>query len=204
MCFPALFAAVPAALGGAGAAGAGAAAAAGAGAAAAGTAAAGTSILGTLGTAASVIGTGLSVVGQLQQGAAAKAAANAQAKIGNQMARDAEERGREEEGQIRRKYSAMRGAQIAGFGASGLDPTSGSPLDLIGDTATIGEIDALTVRGNAAREAWGYRANANLAKAQGASAYQGSIWAGLGTAMGGVSTVADRWYRMNNPMAVRG
>jgi hypothetical protein len=42
---------------------------------------------------------------------------------------------------------------------------SGTPLNLLSDTAQIGEEDAQTIRNNAAREAWGYRNQANEASA---------------------------------------
>ena len=41
--------------------------------------------------------------------------------------------------------------------ANGVDLSSGSPLDILGDTAMYGELDALTIRSNAEREAYGYR-----------------------------------------------
>lgn len=50
------------------------------------------------------------------------------------------------------RVSAVRAAG----GSSGLDVNSGSALDLQADTARLGELDALTIRNNAARAAYGY------------------------------------------------
>jgi hypothetical protein len=58
---------------------------------------------------------------------------------------------------------------------------SGTALDLLGDTAQIGEEDALTIRNNAAREAWGYRNQANEASRWGANQLNNSRGAGIGT-----------------------
>lgn len=93
------------------------------------------------------------------QGRAAQQAAtyNAQvadmnAKISERQARDAVERGQIEEQQQRMKTSQIIGKQRAAMAANGVDLTFGSPLDALVDTATIGELDALTIRTNTARE----------------------------------------------------
>jgi hypothetical protein len=52
------------------------------------------------------------------------------------------------------------GTQRAEFAAQGVDVGSGSAVDVQKDTAYQGEIDALTLRTNAAREAWGYTVEA--------------------------------------------
>lgn len=50
--------------------------------------------------------------------------------------------------------------------ANNIDSSSGSALDLIGETAQFGEEDALSIRANAAREAWGYKVGANDSRNQ--------------------------------------
>lgn len=107
---------------------------------------------------------GVSAYGAVQQGKAAEGQADYQAAVGRnnaiiaeRQARDAEERGAAEETAQRRQTAALMGKQKAGMAANGLDLSSGSPLDILGDTAQFGELDALTVRSNAAREAYGYR-----------------------------------------------
>lgn len=59
---------------------------------------------------------------------------------------------------VKRQETAQRisGIRAAG-GASGLDVNSGTSLDLQSDTARLGEFDALTIRDNAARAAYGYQ-----------------------------------------------
>lgn len=70
----------------------------------------------------------------------------------------------------RAKVRQMVGSQRATLAANGVDLGSGTALDLIGETAEFGEADALTIRYNAAREAWGYGVNANNYRTDGAVA----------------------------------
>lgn len=44
--------------------------------------------------------------------------------------------------------------------ASGIDLSTAGALDILGDTAAMGELDALTMVNNASREAYGYRMQA--------------------------------------------
>lgn len=81
------------------------------------------------------------------------------ATVSEYNARDAERRGAAEEERQRRKTSLLLGTQQARFAAQGSD-LLGSPLDLLGDTAAIGEEDALATRYQAAREAWNHRIQA--------------------------------------------
>lgn len=78
------------------------------------------------------------------------------ATVSEYNAQDAERRGAVEEERLRRKTSLLLGTLQARFAAQGSD-LLGSPLDLLGDTAAIGEQDALATRYQAAREAWNQR-----------------------------------------------
>jgi hypothetical protein len=113
--------------------------------------------------AAAAISAGVSVVGSIQQSRAQSAQAKYQAAvarnnqiIAQQNADDALKRGDIEEQKQRQKVQLLLGQQRAGFAAQGADLTSGSVLDILGDTAATGELDALTIRNNAAREARQY------------------------------------------------
>lgn len=95
---------------------------------------------------------------QAQQQGAATAEANLQnAAFADAAANDAIKRGEFESDQSRIDTRGMIGAQRAGFAANGVDVNSGSAADIQDDTAALGELDALTIKNNAAREAWGYR-----------------------------------------------
>ena len=121
----------------------------------------------TIATAALVIGavgTGVSTYSSVQQSRAARktaqynsAVAKNNAIISENLAQDAEKRGKVEEQRHRLKVAAFKAEQENEFAASGLDLTSTSFEQILSDTAALGELDALTIRGNAAREAYGYR-----------------------------------------------
>ena len=83
------------------------------------------------------------------------------------------------------------GTQRSVQAANGIDVNSGSSAQLQDDTAMLGELDALTIQNNVAREAYGYRVqakqdllNANQTVQNGKSAAMGSILGGIGGAFG--------------------
>jgi hypothetical protein len=83
------------------------------------------------------------------------------------------------------------GTQRTTQAANGIDVNSGSAAQLQDDTAMIGELDALTIANNAAREAYGYRVqakqdrlNAAQVKTNASNNATGSILGGLGGAFG--------------------
>jgi hypothetical protein len=157
-------------------------------------------------------GTAVSVVGQIKAGNAAAEAGRAQlsageaandlelynADVAQAMARDAIVRGHDEETHFRAGVRTLIGSQRAGFAGQNVDVGVGSPVDVNADAAYLGELDALTIRTNATREALGYRAEAEravrrgeidvktgqYAAAAGESAQSGSRWAAAGTILG--------------------
>jgi len=118
-----------------------------------------------------IISAGVSAYGQVRAGRAAQRAgeieqkaADAQAEvidwnagIADLQAEDATARGYEEEHRFRSMVRGVIGTQRAGFAAGNIDVGFGSALDVQADAAFLGELDALTIRNNAAREAWGYK-----------------------------------------------
>lgn len=166
------------ALGGAGAgAGAGASAAGGAAsaasaasastAAASSAAAAGASAFSTAANIASLAAAGIGAFGAIEQGAAASAAAKANAnlsrqnaKINRENAEIASQSGDQRAAMSEQKTRAYVGAIKTNQGASGVDVNTGSALDVQSSAAQLGELDALTVRSNATREAYGYKVQA--------------------------------------------
>jgi hypothetical protein len=79
------------------------------------------------------------------------------ARISDLQALDAEARGAEEERRFRESVRGLVGRQRATQAANNLDVSFGSAVDVQADAATLGELDALTIRTNARREAWGHR-----------------------------------------------
>lgn len=82
------------------------------------------------------------------------------AAVARLQAKDAIARGADEEGQFRAQVRQTIGSQRAGFAGANIQVGSGSALDVQADAAMLGELDALTIRTNAAREAWGLEVEA--------------------------------------------
>lgn len=130
---------------------------AGAGAAAAG------STFATIGTIASIAGAGLGAFGAIQSAHASSAAAsyNAEvaannAQIAKQNATWASQAGEQQAGMSAAKTRATVGAMEANQAASGVDIGSGSALDVRSSAKELGQLDAINIRANAARQAYGY------------------------------------------------
>jgi hypothetical protein len=114
---------------------------------------------------------------------------------------DAKARGQKEEAALRVKVAALKGRQRSALAASGVEVGSGSALDILGDTAALGELDALTIRSNAERESYeqdvvasNLQANAGM-KRMGAqnSRIAGKIGAQT-SLLTGAGNVASKWY----------
>lgn len=138
----------------------------------------------------------MGAAGQIQQGQATAAANNYNAKvaemnaeISDRRAKDALERGALEEQKKRRENQQILGKQQAAMAANGVDLTFGSPLDVLVDTAVLGELDALTIRTNTNREEYDYRLQAANQRA-GAEMNRGAAKSALtGSYMGAAGTV---------------
>jgi len=78
------------------------------------------------------------------------------ASIARMQAADAIERGAEDEARFRQSLNLLIGTQTAATAANNIDVNYGSAVDVRADAAFLGEMDALTIRTNAAREAWGF------------------------------------------------
>lgn len=113
---------------------------------------------------------GIQAYTQYQQGKYASKVAEANADIATAQANDAINRGNAEAEQRRRETRQRLGTQAATMGATGADLSTGNALDIFGDTAQFGTLDALTTVNNAQREAYGYQVQGMNAQAQGAAA----------------------------------
>ena len=109
------------------------------------------------------------------------------AKIAQQNAQLAIDQGNEDERNQRLKTQQLIGQQRSAYGASGVVVDQGSAMQTVLDTTKMGEYDALTIRDNAKKQAWGYNTQASNFKSQ-AGIYQNSAdnaWIG---AVGGVGS----------------
>lgn len=102
------------------------------------------------------------VLGQRQQANAIEDQADFEAQLAELAAEDAVSRGNLAARQRERQARRTIGAQRAALAANGVDVNSGTAADLQADEAALGALDAQTIRNNAAREAWGYRAQSSI------------------------------------------
>jgi len=184
----------------------------------------------TASTVFGAAGTGFGAAGQLRAGSAAKKAgdynakalideadynarvAEYNAKVSELQQKDAISRGQTAESTTRSVTAQQVGAARASFGAQGLNLDVGSPRDVVQSIATVGAVDAMTVRLNAAREAWGFGVQAEGEKAQatairnkgtvdaynaknaGAEAKRAGIYGAASTILGGAGTLLAQRY----------
>lgn len=146
-----------------------------------------------LGGITSLLGTGLSIFGSIQQGKAAQAQADYQSKQSLILKEDAIRRGAETEQRQRRQNAALEGRQRAVLASSGVDANSGSPLEILADTAQIGELDVRNIRSNTSREAASHQQASDIAEFEGENAKRASYIDAFGTALGGISSVSSKW-----------
>lgn len=168
---------------------------------------AGVGALGTMGglaAAGSIAGAAMSGLSAIQQGQAASRAAayNAQvaennAKLATQNARFAAAEGNEQVAAEQQNNRARTGAIAAAQGASGVDVNSGSAVNVRASQAELGELNALNIRSNAMRQAYGYETQstsytgqAGLDRAQAKDEKIGGYMSGAGSFLGGVGSAA--------------
>lgn len=167
---------------------------------------------------AAVAGVASGVVGGIssyQQGKATQAQYNYQAEVNRRNAQKAQanadtkrQEGIEESRLQRLKTLQTVGSQQAAMAANGFDVSSGTNLDIVEDTAAMGELDALTTRYNYETEALAYESQAdnynnqaNLDVFAGQNAYKsgvtGAISSGI-NGLGSAASVASKWYSGNS------
>ncbi|HGE8494726.1 TPA: hypothetical protein ACGD7R_003002 [Serratia marcescens] len=115
---------------------------------------------------ASILMGGLSAYSQIQQGRAASQVANAQAEAYDNASRDAINTGNAEAARQRQQTRQLQGQQAAAFGAAGTDMTSGSALNIFGDTAAGGQLDALTTINNSINQSNSLAYQADVTRTQ--------------------------------------
>jgi hypothetical protein len=126
------------------------------------------------GIAATGVQTGLGVAQDQQDAQAASLrgrfqndVAERNAKIAERQGEDALNRGNLEENRERGATDQAIASGRATTAAQGVDVSSGSAAAVRASEQLVGQVDALTIRNNAAREAWGYDVEAANQRMQG-------------------------------------
>lgn len=145
--------------------------------------------------------------GQIMQAQSASAAAKSSQKIAlanqeinNRAAADAMQRGADDASKARTAYRVANATLRARTAGQGLIADSGTALDLQGQNAQTGELNALTILNNAEREAYGYKVGAMNSGAQAAgygkqasSLLTNGLISGAGTLVTGASNYSSKF-----------
>jgi hypothetical protein len=130
----------------------------------------------------------MSAAGSLIQGYGANEAGIANQRIGErnatlmeQQAEDSLYRGGIQEQRQRLAGRKLLGRQRVGFAGQGVDVNSGTAALIQADTTAGTEMDALTIRNNAAREAYGLREGAKMERYKADVARQQGRFAAIGS-----------------------
>jgi hypothetical protein len=139
--------------------------------------------------------TAVSMKAQSDQAAVTSGIARNNATMAEYAAEDAQRKGEQDAMEVQRRAAALKSAQRVGAAAHGLDLGYGTPADLQDQTDFFAQEDVNTVRNNARKDAWGYRAQGQNYRTQASAAQSNGQLAVMGTMLGGAGQVASKWYR---------
>lgn len=125
-----------------------------------------------------------------EQGKYQQKVANVNAGISERAAADAILRGSLEADEQRKQTQQVIGSQRVAFAANGIDVNTGTAGQIQNDSAALGELDALTIANNAAREAYGYQVQAMDQRQQGKLARYSGKMEMIGSILGGAEKAA--------------
>lgn len=140
-----------------------------------------------------LVGTGVSVHGQRQAAKANAQIAEQNARLAEQDAATARAMGDRESQQQTWRMRALEGQQRAAIAAQGIDAQIGTPLEILGESAMFGEVDQQAIRLNAARQAWGFNAQATSIRNQSRVDQASSRMNQYGTILSGLSSAAGAY-----------
>lgn len=162
---------------------------------------------------AQLIGVGISAYGQFQQGRQSSAEAKFRSRvasnnaiIADQNAELALERGRAEARDVRLKTAQRIGSQRAQLAAMGFDVSEGTSIDILGDTAALGELDVLRVEADAENrarnfeiQAGGFESEATLGRFAAKGARRAGAFGAASTLITGASRAGTTFLDRKKP-----
>lgn len=140
-----------------------------------------------------VIAGGYAAVQQRRMGQYQEDVAEENAKVAKLQAENAKQAGNVEEERARARVRMLMGQQRAAMAANNVDLSTGSPLDILGDTAGQGYADAALIRSNAVREAWGFDVGAQNERQRGKAARWNGNAQATGTLLSTGAQAAGMW-----------
>lgn len=147
-------------------------------------------VLAVAAIASSLAGAGVSAYGAIAQGQASADAAKYNAAVAANNETAATQQAQFDAQQIRDKNKRELASQRAAFGANGIDPDSGTAIDVRSDSAQQGEMQALMAIYTGKTSATAYNASGRLDRMSAANATAAGGIAAGGSLLGGVSSAA--------------
>jgi hypothetical protein len=138
-------------------------------------------------------------VSRYEAGATRARLFDANAAIADRQAQSEAQAGAYNEELVRMKGEAVEGQQVAQIGASGLQQ-KGTPTAVVAGTRMVNEMDALQVRNNALRRAWGFEVQGASDRTQAQMSREAGFFGGVGTVIGGGAQAygqyrqTDSWF----------
>ncbi len=144
----------------------------------------------TIAAVALIAGGALKAKGEMDQANADADTLAFQRDMERVKAVDASQRGAQQEGIARTKGTQEVSSQATQIAQGGLE-TSGTAAKVLSDTRAMSELDALTIRSNAAREAWGHQMQAEQYDRAAKAKRDQAATAGLGTFLGSAAKLGS-------------
>lgn len=155
----------------------------------------------TVALVAEIVGAAVAVYSAVRTGQQQRAAAKYNQAVAQQNAKAAQEQGAEAALQSQRQTAQKIGAMEANYGASGVDASTGSPLDVLTDSVRQGTLDQLTLKYDASLRGAGYTNTATLDGMEASNATTSGYLNAAGAALGGTAQAAgtyNKYYGSGN------
>lgn len=143
--------------------------------------------------AVSVAAAGYSAHQQNEAGKANQQISENNARLARDDAAAAQAMGDRESQQQAWRTRAVLGQQRAAIASNGIDASIGTPSELLGEVAMFGEAEQQNIRLNAARQAWGFNAQATNYTNQGKQARWSGKSQAAGTVLSGLAQAGSSY-----------
>lgn len=156
-------------------------------------------ILSSLQAGTTLVGAGVQANAFNAQGDYQKQQFETNARLAEDNAADALRRGSKLAGTLHGKTARSVGQARASYAAQGVDVSSGSAADVQGDIETMGQLDELTAKNNAWKEAYGFKTEALQSRGKGTYAQLAAGTNAANTILtGGIKAFGDMAPSLNN------
>lgn len=152
-----------------------------------------------LATGLMIASTAFNAIGNIAAGNAQASEYRYQAAVASQNAAYSAAEGEVKSTSYGLKNAATAGAIKAAQGARGIDVNKGSAAKVQQSSDALGQLDVLTIRSDAAREAYGYRTQAKQLEIAAQNAKKAGFFGAIGSVIGGVGQIYG--YKQNQQNA---